>query len=68
MLIRYCLSKGLIRLANAFSVNIHKMTEKIFNEIMLRGMKTLIFTEAHTNEFRRAHRAAKNKKDAATLI
>ena len=27
-------------------------------------MKTLILTEAQTNELRRAHRAAKNKKDA----
>ena len=27
-------------------------------------MKTLTLTEAQTNELRRAHRAAKNKKDA----
>ncbi len=27
-------------------------------------MKKLILTEAQTNELRRAHRAAKNKKDA----
>lgn len=34
---------------------------------MLRSMKTLILTEAQTNELRRAHRAAKNKKDADKL-
>ena len=31
---------------------------------MLCGMNKLILTEAQTNELRRAHRAAKNKKDA----
>lgn len=31
---------------------------------MLWGMKKLTLTEAQTNELRRAHRAAKNKKDA----
>lgn len=34
---------------------------------MLRSMKALILTEAQTNELRRAHRAAKNKKDADKL-
>lgn len=34
---------------------------------MLCVMKALILTEAQTNELRRAHRAAKNKKDADKL-
>lgn len=34
---------------------------------MLCSMKPLILTEAQTNELRRAHRAAKNKKDADKL-
>lgn len=34
---------------------------------MLYSMKALILTEAQTNELRRAHRAAKNKKDADKL-
>lgn len=34
---------------------------------MLCSMKALILTEAQTNELRRAHRAAKNKRDADKL-
>ena len=34
---------------------------------MLCSMKAFTLTEAQTNELRRAHRAAKNKKDADKL-
>jgi transposase len=40
-----------------------KYLPKKNKEIMLSSMKALTLTEAQTNELRRAHRAAKNKKD-----